>query len=1170
MPTLTNPTAADAAALNSYTFISGSIPELLPIDEIRIDSVMVPFGTSAADNIELHILNINDLLLESVYGIPYTLGPKADLSDLRIDIHSIFRELGYIAGKFNFKLNLHRDYLGTQASPTTLAYINLDRTEVHLYYTGTSDILKAPLVDNFSNRLEYFLNLGDNELYRIRSFEKNIDLSNKKITVYTIKLQSPLPNSVMLNSAAWVALQVADTITDSIVIYPKKKGDDINKLRPANYDINTIDRFAHGTSYKTWNQLLGTNPTSSQQLIDTMVSSSFSATELNIDYRNYANFVFYGSATERLKNFKYKLGLIEYYDSLLNNLSLIPYSATESNNNIVDLTAKKSAILAGFDGYEKYLYYSSGSYESSSLGEFTPATWPKSTSTYPYTLYGSTSNEGIAWYNGQLSSASLFDKENMNSLKRLMPTFMIDSGYYDSFEMFANMLGQHFDILWSYANSLGDIKSRDASVYDGLAKELIYHVLKSFGIDVLNGYQADELWFNELPVNISGSYTQLGELPSIASKDINAEVFKRILNNLPYLLKTKGTERGIRALINCYGVPSTVYRIREYSGPYTYKSKNILRNTKYKKVEKYTQAVHFSGSWTTLDPYENMGIMTNPQLDNSGSVQTVQVRFKTTYNQPVTQSILSGYYFGSTLNAVYMLPSASNSTMGTIYVDGTPLVTGSFYNGQWNNLTLSVAPSGTGSLFVLQNTDGVMTTEATASFINGAPATASSWILGNTDGTYMTATTFSGSMQEFRLWNSILPIEIARQHALNPQSIIGSGSVDVYTSETWQSYNNYDYTSGYNQLLFRCPLGSTLQLKDPAAEAGTLFYDSIHPNKTSNQVQMMVFPPYSMDLATWTGSYMTDNYEDYYVWSPNLGDSLDIANKIRIEDAKLDGQLSNTNSIEHSQYDQYQLDSPKVGVFFSPQDEINEDIADQFSGLLLDDLIGDPRDDYKPSYSKLDQLRSVYNSKYTDRNTFWKYMKLVENFDSSMFYLIKKFLPARSVKLVGLVVQPTILERPKINVQRPIDFENVALETGLDLTSTIDFNPSYDTYEATISVDSLDTSGSDYIDMLAQIAVTDIMLPAGDVDILAATITTEFGSLQDDGYQEVSYIHDNTDTIFKGLAQQRHSFVGCKITSPGFNIPSPDTLDGKPVIEYWTTGPTNMMNQINPGGLLNL
>ena len=43
-------------------------------------------------------------------------------------------------------------------------------------------------------------------------------------------------------------------------------------------------------------------------------------------------------------------------------------------------------------------------------------------------------------------------------------------------------------------------------------------------------------------------------------------LYKRIYHNIPYLLKTKGTIAGLRALITSYGIPDTILRINEFGG----------------------------------------------------------------------------------------------------------------------------------------------------------------------------------------------------------------------------------------------------------------------------------------------------------------------------------------------------------------------------------------------------------------------------------------------------------------------------------------------------------------------------------------------------------------------------------------------------------------------------
>ena len=48
--------------------------------------------------------------------------------------------------------------------------------------------------------------------------------------------------------------------------------------------------------------------------------------------------------------------------------------------------------------------------------------------------------------------------------------------------------------------------------------------------------------------------------------DVNKRLYKRIYHNIPYLLKTKGTVAGLRALITSYGIPDTILRINEFGG----------------------------------------------------------------------------------------------------------------------------------------------------------------------------------------------------------------------------------------------------------------------------------------------------------------------------------------------------------------------------------------------------------------------------------------------------------------------------------------------------------------------------------------------------------------------------------------------------------------------------
>lgn len=1096
---------AQQAIVHSYSLNEQGVG-LIPIDDIQKDSVMVNFGLStgnkSVDHLELHIYNPVGDLLDSSYSIPYTVvagisnSEEPLLNNIKLNIHQIFRDMGYVSGKFNFNLNFHRNVLGSNDKPAIITGVTFDRLELTISLNGQSNFEGSPLIDDFGNRLEYYVNAGNNNLYRIARFSKNIQLSTPNTNVYNVILQSPLDAEIGIGKKLWVDLQVADTQEDSIVIFPKNIKDDLNALRGPNFSITTNIGFAQSTAFKSWDDILGSNPTSSQQLINKFISSSFGGIELPTDYREYSNFVFYSSAEERLRNFEYKVKLIEYYDGLILSSNNVANPAVAVNRT--DLNSKRNTIIAGFDGYEKYLYYESSSYETSSYGEYNPSTWPKSTSTLPYQLYSYTSSQADTWIVSQKVSASLFDRENDNALVKLIPEHIINDGFNDGYLAFVNMIGQHFDILWSYVTQLSSISSRKESLSEGLAKDLIYHVLTSLGLDAINGFSIEELWLDALAINSSGSYSQTGSLHSISNSDISKETWKRILNNLPYLLKTKGTRRGIRALINCYGVPATVYRIKEYSGPYQYSSTVTALDNQYRKVEKFTLATYFTGS--------------NKVSAAMSSIDSLQFRFKPIYNTS-TQSLLSGPV------AVLLYPSASSTDTGYIKVGSNTPVKGPFYNGNWNSVTLTDTDA-----YIFQVDVGRVSGYSGS----GTSLTNGTYVLGSGSANW-----YSGSMQEFRAWNSILPLQVIKEHARNPQSIIGTNTVNV-------APELYNYTSSFAELKYRFPLGSTLQ----TFTGSSVTIASIHPDQSTAT---------TATALNFTSASFIENQEDYYVWYPNLGDGLDIADKIRIESASLDGQLSNQHSVEVSQYDTFGFDSPKVGVFFSPQDEINEDIASQFSGLHMDQFIGDPRDDYKENYPQLESLRSHYNKVFTNRNNFSSYIKLVENFDASMFYMIKKFLPARTTKMVGLVIQPTLLERSKIR-QRTVEHESESYETDLSILP-VNILGEYDTLFAEPILISNVLSG-DYLLLPADAELMNSIEVTGDVNYHTGTISPQTGTLS----SNIEYVNDNTATRFYPAGKLNHSFRGCKISGRGVNIPSDDTFDNSPVIEVWDTNPNTPLN----------
>jgi hypothetical protein len=65
-------------------------------------------------------------------------------------------------------------------------------------------------------------------------------------------------------------------------------------------------------------------------------------------------------------------------------------------------------------------------------------------------------------------------------------------------------------------------------------------------------------------------------------------------------------------------------------------------------------------------------------------------------------------------------------------------------------------------------------------------------------------------------------------------------------------------------------------------------------------------------------------------------------NKIRLTNNELVGSLDVITRATRSTTDDAPIDSKKLGVYFSPQTMIDEDIIAQLGFTVLDDYIGDP------------------------------------------------------------------------------------------------------------------------------------------------------------------------------------------------------------------------------------
>jgi len=620
------------------------------------------------------------------------------ISTLNIDPIKNVADVGITEGKVKVLYNFISDELGSsQDNPFFLKEISGDRTELRLQTNFTSDSTLQVLFDEFKTRIssedyfdEFYLSFGENR-YTIGT---NILLENNNgLITLLVKLYEPLSPIYSLQDIVWITTKVGESSAYKIdfPIVPLVV-DNLVYLKGPNISLDLNDQTSLTTPYRNYLTLLSSSLTSSYQHIQNLLQQN--GVQLTPDYTDFSNFIFFSSAYRRISNFYTKVSQIESYTNDLAITNSITGSASQSfsvSASRATIQNQIDEIITNFDGYEKYLYFESSSY-----------TYPKSNSTYPYTLYSTGSTQTLTWlgsyietdtyYGGQLYSASIYDLENPNNLYQSIPEFLKNDPLNTPYFLFIEMMGQFFDNAWAYTDAISDKLKADNRINYGVSKDLVSTVLQSFGHKIYtNQFTANDLYTSLLGITPQGNLqlfpNTTSSLPIINSGieyiktyvtaslqsgsriplgEANERLYKRIYHNLPYLVKKKGTLEALKLIRNIYGIPSTILRFNEFGGRDAQSTKYDYFNDKFNYAFGTNKSASIIIPWNTLN--REFGQIAPP---------CIQFRFKT-----------AGIPSGSLSQSLFIKTSSpsSNSTdfktkwdMGLfLFYTGSGLTSGSY------------------------------------------------------------------------------------------------------------------------------------------------------------------------------------------------------------------------------------------------------------------------------------------------------------------------------------------------------------------------------------------------------------------------------------------------------------------------------------------------------------
>lgn len=616
-------------------------------------NLLIPFNLKEDfglpnDYIEYYVYDIGGNLLNLDYNyksfkLPSTsyLDPNSgSLPIIEIDPIGDLKNLNYSSGEFKVQYNFFNNKLSNPSAGLFLKEISADRTELRIGSTiltneqiesGSLSLINEATSSTYF--VDYLANFGNN----IQATVVNVAL-NKVESGYEVllKLYEPLPTNIQEKATLWIVREkvnpyVFDINLDKLILSPPSL-----QLRGPNFNIDIPNQNNVATSYQNFNSLISSvqnmSTSSYQQLLNLMISQSI---DINVDYSDFNNFIFFSSAKKRVENFYDKVKKIEDY-----NNDIVQYTISSSlyPNMVTDLnlaTASINAIVAGFDGFEYYLYYESGSTLTSSL-EYNITPYPKTGSLLPYPLLSTSSAKVVEWYNWATASAFNYDDNNQNKLSFTVPSFIKDDENNEPYLNFLDMVGHYFDNVWIYLQAITDINLANNNLEKGVSKDLVYYVLESLGTKLYNQYgdvsNVNYLIGNSGSANWDNNFTYTGSyLNTIPRKDLLAESYKRIYHNLALLSKTKGTTYGLQTLVSTFGITGSVLPVKEYGGDI--KSNTLDEYNNNDKVRIVTgsivgRSVDIYVTASVLSPYVKLQSQpTNPTQFRTNDLQYVDVSF---------------------------------------------------------------------------------------------------------------------------------------------------------------------------------------------------------------------------------------------------------------------------------------------------------------------------------------------------------------------------------------------------------------------------------------------------------------------------------------------------------------------------------------------------------------
>jgi len=697
-----------------------------------------------------------------------------------------------------------------------------------------------------------------------------------------------------------------------------------------------------------------------------------------------------------------------------------------------------------------------------------------------------------------LSSASIYDQENPNLITKLVPRHYLreggaEEGYTNSsvegsigdpysgegipgqgkigsvqiILTFLYIWAKFFDEIKMFVDAFKTLKSADYSLTDTMPDNFLNDFIKSYGM-----YLPPLFNDSNNAQYVDGEDVTKIEVNDVSLKNVQAQILRRILVNMPDILRSKGTQHSIRSFLRSVGIdPDNSMRIREFGGPslrqfgtsrevraeyspiVDFLSSSIITTPflSSSRIEPgYPSAVGpfssgistnlndgllTSGSWTFEGLYKYSTKNTNRITDNQSLLRFEVTGSSSTAKPGVIINVVSS----GSLYAFIRPGMASNSPVLQLSVPVNVL------NGdRWNisigcNRNDSIESNISSSYFLraaTQNAGEITEIYATSSFFNETPtgegnALRSMSALTNASGSRISIGNDQnipdGGMGYLYL-NSTLDVpEVARS-----SEFVGQASNIRFWSKGLTELEWREHVRNYKSLGVESPLTNYNYVTQTSGSFEKLRLSILEKQNilTASSDGSIQFIDFSENNFHSTGRNFSANKNvhlgeifNYSYMSPNF-DEYSTSEKIRVRGFQDEELLNGAPwAIKGPAYEipagETPLDDPRLSIEFSLIDSLNRDIINMFATLdEMANAIGSPEMMYSPDYPDLEKLRDVYFNRLSEKLNFKSFFEFYRWFDKSIGTFIQQLVPRKTkFKGTNFVIESHMLERHKIEYQ---------------------------------------------------------------------------------------------------------------------------------------------------------